>query len=236
MDRPATRTDEMAPTARAMADVLPLGLLEVRLHIDVSHEAELNHWYDCEHVAELLSVAGVLSATRYVEEGSTVKMHRAFYELAHERVVCGPAFERLLANRTPWSSRMYALYDNAHRIRNTYRLLDSRNAFGTFRAPWLYCFKCDVPAELERDFNRFYDDELFDALGGVKGCLGARRFVAVDGQQKYMALFGLESPDVMNSDAWVAASNGAGRSAIPNQLLNVEKGCFRMIRPIATKQ
>ena len=234
MDAP--RTDQLTSTEPARSDMLPLGLLEIRLHIDVAHESELNDWYDHEHVAELLSVPGVLSATRYVEEGSAVKMYRAFYELAHERVVSGPHFERLLANRTPWSRRMYALYDNGHRIRNAYRLLDSRNADGTFRAPWLYCFKCDVPPDIEREFNRAYDDELLEALGRVKGCLGARRFLAVDGQPKYMALYGLESLDVMNSEGWVAASSSPERSAIRKQLLNVEKGCFRMIRPIATRQ
>jgi hypothetical protein len=236
MNALAIGIDEVTSTARPMPVVLPLGLLEVRLHIDSTHERELNDWYDREHVAELLSVPGVLAAVRYVEEGSAVKMHRAFYELAHERVVSGPAFDRLLANRTPWSKRMYALYDNVHRIRNTYRLLDSHNPSGTFRAPWLYCFKCDVPPEMERDFNRSYDDELLEALGRVSGCLGARRFLAVDGQQKYMALYGLESLDVMNSEAWMAASNSPRRSAIRKQLLNVEKGCFRMIRPIATRQ
>jgi len=219
-----------------MCDILPLGLLEVRLHIDVAHESELNDWYDREHVAELLSIPGVLSATRYVEEGSAVKMYRAFYELAHERVVSGPHFERLLANRTAWSKRMYALYDNERRIRNTYRLLDSRNAGGTFRAPWLYCFKCDVPADIERDVNRLYDHQLFESLGRVKGCLGARRFLAVDGQQRYMVLYGLENLDVMNSEAWVAAFDIPERVAIRTQLLNVEELSFRMIRPIATRQ
>jgi hypothetical protein len=216
-------------------EILPLALMEVRLHIDAAHEAELNDWYDREHVAELLSVPGVLSATRYLEEGSAVKMYRAFYELAHERVVSNPAFVHLLATRTPWSKRMYALYDDHHRIRHTYRLLDSRNT-GTLRAPWLYCFKCDVPPEIEGDFNLSYDDELLDALAGVEGCLGARRFAAVDGRQKYMAIYGLESLDVMASEAWVAASNTPARIAIRKHLLNVEKGYFRLIRPTATAQ
>lgn len=226
----------MTSTAGPMTDMLPLGLLEVRLHIGATHEKELNDWYDQEHVAELLRVPGVLSATRYVEEGTGVKMHRAFYELAHERVVTGPAFHHLLSHRTPWSKRMYALYDNEHRMRNTYRLLDSRNAGSTFRAPWLYCFKCDVPSQIDRDFNRSYDDQLLEALACVRGCLGARRFLAVDGQQRYMALYGLDSLDVMKSDAWVAASNSPERIAIRKQLLNVQKGYFRLIRSTATRQ
>jgi len=80
----------------------PLGLLEIRMHIAAEFEQELNNWYDREHVAELLSIPGVLSATRYTELIDGMRMYRSLYELEDERVVSSKEFHRLLAQRTPW--------------------------------------------------------------------------------------------------------------------------------------
>jgi len=126
---------------------------------------------------------------------------------------------------------MYALYDNHHRLRNTYRLLNARGRGSLYDAPWLYCFKTDVDPETERDFNDSYDTELLDALAAVPGCVGARRFVAVDAPQKYMALYGLDSLDVVDSEAWQAAANTPWRVRIRSRLRNPVKGYFQLLRP-----
>jgi hypothetical protein len=46
-------------------------------------------------------------------------------------------------------------------------------------------------------------------LASVPGCFRARRFLAVDGQPKYMAVYELEDPDVIKSAAWAKAQDTA---------------------------
>ena len=209
---------------------VPLGLLEVRLHIHADHEAELNDWYDREHVPELLRSPGVLSATRYTEMAAGIKMHRAFYELDGASVTLGKDFQRLLVYRTAWSTRMYALYDNLHRIRHTYRLVAAGGKSSPFNAPWLYCFKTDVASEMEEEFNKSYDDGLLEALATVDGCVGARRFVVTEGHQKYLSLYGLESLGVVDSDAWLAVANTPRRTKIRAHLLGATKSYCKLLR------
>ena len=63
----------------------------------------------------------------------------------------------------------------------------------------------DVEPGWEGDFNRWYDEEHIPAVLRVPGCLGARRYVAVDGEPKYMALYELASIDAFRSPEHAAA-------------------------------
>jgi hypothetical protein len=212
----------------------PLGLLEVRIHVPVELEEELNAWYELEHIPQLLSVPGIVSATRYSELEHGTKMYRAFYELRDEQVILSEEFNRLITKRTPWSTRLYALYDNQYRLRNTYRLLATAGKGSHYSARCLYCFKADVAPEVEQDFNDWYDKEHLEAMAGVPGCVSARRFVSVEGQQKYMALYDLESPDVVNSEAWQKAANTSWTAKIRPHFRNPAKGYYELIRPMVS--
>jgi hypothetical protein len=60
--------------------------------------------------------------------------------------------------------------------------------------------------EGEEEFNRWYNEEHIPALSAVPGCILARRFVATNGcPQKYLALYHLDSPDVVKTQAWAKA-------------------------------
>ena len=64
----------------------------------------------------------------------------------------------------------------------------------------------DVDAEHEAEFNRWYDEEHIPALSAVPGTQLSRRFVATNGcRQKYLALYHLESPEVVKTAAWARA-------------------------------
>lgn len=221
--------------SRSQLQTEPRGLLEVRLHIDAAYEDELNDWYDSEHVPELLGIPGVLSATRYTEVTDGRRMHRAFYELANAEVISSKEFHRLLAQRTPWSRRMYSLYDNEHRIRYAYTLMDSKGRSSPFDGRWLYCFKTDVAPGMEAEFNNSYDEELLEALASVEGCVGARRFVVLEGRQKYMALYGLTDLEVVHSKPWLAAANTGRRIMIRAHLQHASKCYCELLRPTVRK-
>ncbi|MDE2007451.1 MAG: hypothetical protein KGI51_12845 [Rhodospirillales bacterium] len=58
----------------------------------------------------------------------------------------------------------------------------------------------DVEPEHEADFNRWYNEEHVPERLSVPGFLNARRFVAIEGGPKYLALYDLESPDVLQTE------------------------------------
>ena len=78
------------------------------------------------------------------------------------------------------------------------------------RAPFVYLVQMDIPPEHEADFNRVYDTEHVPEIMQVPGVRGCARYVVErtnrDGMARYLALYELDGPDVMNTPAWHAAS------------------------------
>lgn len=78
------------------------------------------------------------------------------------------------------------------------------------RAPYVYLVQMDIPAEHEADFNRVYDTEHVPEILRVPGVRACARYVVErtnrDGMPRYLAIYELDSPDVMTSPAWLAAS------------------------------
>lgn len=70
----------------------------------------------------------------------------------------------------------------------------------------------DIDPANEDDFNRWYEEEHLAERLAVPGFLTARRFVAIEGAPKYLALYDLESPEVLQSEVYRHAV-GAGKSA-----------------------
>ena len=86
-----------------MADKKGTGLMMVWADIPADKEDDFNHWYQEEHLQELLSVPGVLSAARY-EAVSSGPKHLACYELESADVVNSEAFKN--RPRTEWGARV----------------------------------------------------------------------------------------------------------------------------------
>ncbi len=60
----------------------------------------------------------------------------------------------------------------------------------------------DIPAEKEEDFNRWYNEEHLQELLSVPGILNAARYEAVRSGPKHLACYELESPAVIETDAF----------------------------------
>ncbi len=60
----------------------------------------------------------------------------------------------------------------------------------------------EVEPAHEADFNRWYNEEHVPERLSVPGFLNARRFVALEGEPKYLALYDLESPAVLQTEAY----------------------------------
>jgi hypothetical protein len=60
----------------------------------------------------------------------------------------------------------------------------------------------DVPSDKEKDFNRWYNEEHLAERLAVPGFLSAARYEAVKGAPKHLAMYELESPAVLETDAY----------------------------------
>ena len=78
------------------------------------------------------------------------------------------------------------------------------------RAAYIYLVQMDIPAEHEAAFNRIYDTEHVPEILKVPGVRGCSRYAVEttnrDGMARYLALYEVDSPSVVNSPAWLAAS------------------------------
>lgn len=65
------------------------------------------------------------------------------------------------------------------------------------------------PPAMEEEFNAWYDTEHVPERLAVPGFLSARRFVSLDGHPRYLALYDLERPEVLQSPEYLAVSGDA---------------------------
>ena len=62
---------------------------------------------------------------------------------------------------------------------------------------------CEVPDEIEDEFNRWYNEEHIEERLSVPGILSAARYEAVVSGPKHLAVYELENSAVMESDAYL---------------------------------
>ena len=83
----------------------------------------------------------------------------------------------------------------------------------------------DIDAANEEDFNRWYEEEHLDERMAIPGFINARRFTALEGGPKYLAMYDLESPEVLQSAPYRHIV-GPGKSAWTKRL----EGQFKNFR------
>jgi hypothetical protein len=86
----------------------------------------------------------------------------------------------------------------------------------------------DIDAAHEAEFNRWYDREHLEERVAIDGFLEARRYVAQDGNPKYLSLYSTETFEVLDSPAY--------RTALANQTAWSKANIARfqnMIRAVA---
>ena len=195
-----------------MAKMRGTGLLMAWVDIDPAHQAEYHRWYDEEHIPHLLSVPGFLSAGRY-EALKGAPKYLALYELESPEVLRTRAFLDEVRFR-PSTGRAAA---SGGAIGRNYLLNGYRQIFPLKTdpieqtrgpAPFLQMGRIDIPAMVEEEFNDWYNTAYIPPYLAVPGCLGARRYVAVDGQPKYLTLYEFENPQVSESEPWAKARDG----------------------------
>lgn len=90
----------------------------------------------------------------------------------------------------------------------------------------------DVEPAWEDEFNRWYNEEHFLDRINCPGFLAGRRFRAVEGSPKYLAVYDLESPAVMQSEPYRRISNSsAWTRKINEHLISVKRNVYVDITP-----
>jgi hypothetical protein len=96
---------------------------------------------------------------------------------------------------------------------------------------------CDVPADKEAEFNRWYNEEHLAERLAIPGFLSAARYEAVKGGPKHLAYYELESADVLQTPAYKKVSANptpwtqrSGPNAIATTFI---RNVYSMIHPKA---
>jgi len=179
------------------------GTLIAAMGIGRAAEDEFNDWYDTEHLPERAGVPGFLLCRRWLGADDR-RISVATYDLDSVAVLKSPAYLAIGGdNLSPWSKRVIARVDRLMRFEGDQILpgdqLPPADAGG------LLLNAMNIAPELEAEFNEWYDKEHIPALAAVPGVLCARRFRGSSGNRKYVALYHLDSPDVVESAEWKTA-------------------------------
>ena len=174
---------------------------------------EFNDWYDTEHIPERQRVPGFLTWQRWI--GAENPKHSvATYDLESLLVFQGPGYRAIGGeNLSPWSKRVTARTQRILRFEGDQILPGDKTA--PDGAGGLLLVGMTPEPAVETAFNAWYDTEHVPALARVSGVLSARRFRTATGAPKYVALYHLDSPAVVDGAEWKAAS---GSTPMPEHI------------------
>lgn len=126
-------------------DALP-GELFIWTDVEPEHEADMNRWYESEHLRERVLIPGFRWARRYrARQGP--RRYLALYRTDALDVFASPAYQFAFRNQTEWSQKVFT------RMRNTVRRVCSvphTSGTGTGQGGALVELPAQLPAELRR--------------------------------------------------------------------------------------
>jgi Domain of unknown function (DUF4286) len=98
----------------------------------------------------------------------------------------------------------------------------------------IYAVQMDIPAALESEFNRVYDEDHIPLILKVPGMRSARRYRLENstraGMPRYLAIYELDSAAVLESPAWLEAIDlGEWKPKIRPHTTNRIHSTFRQI-------
>ena len=87
----------------------------------------------------------------------------------------------------------------------------------------------DIDPEHEDDFNRWYNEEHVPERLAISGFVRARRFRAISGEPRYLALYELDSQDVLQSEEYLHFLEGRGETQWTQRVLGRVKNFVRNV-------
>ncbi len=169
-------------------------------------EEEFNAWYDTEHLPERLAIPGFRSAKRWVSRSLNPGegKYLATYELADREVLSTPEYLAHVGDHlSPWSKR--CLSQAILFRRWACESISAGKPGLSDTAKFLFVAIGDAPVDHEAEFNEWYDQEHIPLLSGVPGVISAHRYRDPWGTPRYLALYELTDPAVLEHREWQAA-------------------------------
>jgi hypothetical protein len=189
------------------------GILIAAMDFSNVDAGEFNDWYDTEHIPERQRVPGFLSLQRWIG-AENPQQSVATYDLESLAVLQSPGYRAIGGeNLSPWSKRVTAKVERLLRYEGEQIL--PGDAVAPSNAGGLLLVGMTPGPDVESAFNAWYDNEHVPALARVSGVLCARRFRTNASGTKYIALYHLTTPDVVDTAEWKDAS---GSTPMPQRV------------------
>ena len=184
------------------------GLLMAWCDVEPQHEAAFNEWYDREHINHLLKVPGFLSAGRYRALRGGPK-YLAMYELDEPEVLQTADFlDTVRYKPSPDRAKVSGGSVGKNFLLNGYRQIfpeRTNPADDTHEmSPFLQMGRMSIAANMEEEFNDWYNTAYIPGYLKVPGVVRVRRFVCVRGAPKYLTVYEFSNPNVPDSAEWKA--------------------------------
>ncbi|HZQ37167.1 MAG TPA: hypothetical protein VFD32_14650 [Dehalococcoidia bacterium] len=193
-------------------------LLFVQADVEPGQADAWNRWYNGKHVPDLLSVPGFRSGRRFetvegypgVGLNGALPRYLAIYDLDGAAVLQSEPYAAISKPpvRTDEDRTMLRLFHNANRA--VFELLSEGLGEGggdPLQAGGQLAVGLVPEPAYDEEYNAWYDEEHIPYLLRVPGVLRARRFRAIEGEPRYLALYDLAAPDVRQSDAFAKAAD-----------------------------
>jgi hypothetical protein len=209
------------------------GLITVWLDVAPEHEAELNNWYQREHLSQVVALDGVTSGRRYCCADAPRK-YLAWYDTTNTRVEQGTAFQDMVERPTAWSIRMRTLYGQ-NRERMNFQLMRDVGQINTTDTPWLYIVHTDLPYHIVDEYNAWYDEEHLPRLVTVPGVVRARRYAAITNNgPRYLTAYELSDRDAFESPEGLIARKTPWTAKMRSLFQNTRRHMCQLITPSLT--
>jgi hypothetical protein len=171
------------------------GLLYGRMGIAAAREAEFNRWYDSVYQPTRLDhVRGFLFGRRLRAIDAHPK-YAALYDLQSPAVLQTPEYLSVIADEHDHpTSPTWALKQEWQDFQRSVYEQISEGTGASYRPPnvgSIVVIEALLPLNEDNDseFNEWYDSERLPQLSEERTVLSARRFKAVDGSPRYLAIY-----------------------------------------------
>jgi len=178
-------------------------------------EADWNRWYETSHIPARLALPGFLAARRFEGCGGDYR-YVSLYELETPDAVTGEGYLALKRKETalPDSSLEARTLKFPGFVRGVYQQVYPQTPYRLADTLYVLVVAHDVPPARDDAFAAWYETEHIPAILQVPGIVTARRFrlvqhagasVAPDVRPRHLAIYDVISPDVLDSQQFIAA-------------------------------
>jgi hypothetical protein len=202
----------------------PEGLLAFWADIDADYQLEYIKWHNCEHMAERVGIPGFHVGHRYRALGDERDFFMV-YETDSANVMESEPYLDRQNNPTLWTRESIGHFRKSMRV--IYSLVTADGKQPATDAPYLLLVRSNPPDKPggADEVIRWYREEHLPRLCAIKGVLRGRLYrtdrkisdVATEerkvhgastGDQEFLAIYEMLSPNLPDSDVWKEAARG----------------------------